>query len=232
MKELIIIGAGGYAQEVLWVVDDINKIEPTWNFRGFIDPKYPQRRGETLYDRPILGGWNELPVEEHFYFACGIGDPVVRMNETEVALSRGLHPATIVHPSVIQANHVELGEGTIVGPRCVLAPYARIGRHCSLNIGVTVGHNSRTGDYCVLSPGAQVLGNVELADRVFMGANSTVYLGRKVGAGSTIGANSFLLTNLSEMASVVGVPAAKFSIATGAGICTNQESKRKRGSRE
>lgn len=225
MRKLVIIGAGGYAQEVLWVIDDINRNQPTWEFLGFIDPKQPLRRGQSLYDRPILGGWNDLPYAEGIYFCCGIGDPAIRQKETTIAISKKLQPATVIHPTAILAKHVAVGEGTIIGPRCVLAPYSMVGRHCSLNIGVTVGHNSKTGDYCVLSPGAQLLGNAQLADGVFMGANSTVYLGRKVGPGSTIGANSFLLNNLGEMASVIGVPAAKFSIATGAGICTNQESK-------
>lgn len=233
MKNLIIIGAGGYAQEVLWVVDDINEAKETWKFQGFIDAKQPQRRGQTLYDRPILGGWNNLPVVEGpLYFSCGIGDPNARRAETEEALSRGLLPATLVHPSVIAARYVTIGDGTIIGPRCVLAPYSSLGKHCALNIGVIIGHNSNVGNYCVLSPGVQVLGNVQLGERVFMGANSTVYLGRKVGPGSTIGANSFLLNNLGSEASVVGVPAAKFSVATGAGICTNQENKPSKGKSE
>ena len=225
MKDLIIIGAGGYAQEVLWVVDDINQSGSTWRFLGFVDPTQPHRRGQELYDRPILGGWDNLPLGRNLYFACGIGDPSARKQEVECASSKGLIPATLVHPSVIVANHVTIGDGSIIGPRCVLAPYATIGRHCALNIGVVVGHNSKTGDYCVLSPGAQVLGNVQLGERVFMGANATVYAGRKVGPGSTLVANSFLLTNLDAEASAVGVPATKFAVATGSGICTNQEKK-------
>jgi sugar O-acyltransferase (sialic acid O-acetyltransferase NeuD family) len=225
VKNLVIIGAGGYAQEVLWVVDEINDVRATWKFLGFIDPRQPHRKGQSLYDRPILGGWDDLPASEELYFSCGIGDPAQRQFETENASSKRLFAATVVHPSVMTAKHTSIGEGTIIGPRCVLAPYSTIGKHCALNIGVTVGHNSSIGDYCVLSPGAQVLGNVQLSERVFIGANATVYLGRKVGPGSTVGANSFLLTNLGKEASVVGVPAAKFSAATGAGICTNQEIK-------
>jgi sugar O-acyltransferase (sialic acid O-acetyltransferase NeuD family) len=228
LKKLIIIGAGGYAQEVLWVVDEINEAKPTWEFYGFVDPGQPERRGQVLYDRPIIGGWDDIPANEELFFACGIGDPLVRRKECDEAERRGLRPATVVHPSVITARHVTVGEGSIIGPGCVLAPYSTTGKHCALNIGVTIGHNSRLGDFCVLSPGSQVLGSVDLGDQVFLGANATVYLGRKVGPRSTIGANSFLLTNLAEGVSVIGVPAARFSIATGAGICTNQEAKLKK----
>jgi serine acetyltransferase len=63
----------------------------------------------------------------------------------------------------------------------------------------------------VLSPGAQLLGSATLGEGVLLGANATVYQGRKVGAGSVLAANSFLLTNLAPGASAVGVPAKRFS---------------------
>ena len=59
MKPLVIIGAGGYAQELLWVADDVNSIIPTWDFLGYVDPKKPQKKGNSLYDRPILGGFDD-----------------------------------------------------------------------------------------------------------------------------------------------------------------------------
>ena len=37
MKDLYIIGAGGFGREVLWLVKRINAMNPTWNIKGFID---------------------------------------------------------------------------------------------------------------------------------------------------------------------------------------------------
>ena len=215
MNKLIILGAGGYAQELLWIVDDLNAQAPTWDFLGFVDPLSAKHKGELYYDRPIIGCWDDIPKQDSIHFACGIGSPSGRAKECAEAERRGYTPATLIHPSVIAARHVQVGEGTVIGAGCMLAPYAVIGRHCSLNLGVTIGHNSSMGDYCVLSPGAQLLGAARLSDRVFLGANATVYLGRKVGTGAIVGANSFLLTNLGPGASVIGVPATQFSIAVG-----------------
>jgi sugar O-acyltransferase (sialic acid O-acetyltransferase NeuD family) len=215
MKKLIILGAGGYAQELLWVVDDINDRNPTWEFFGFIDPMASERKGQLHYDRPILGGWEDIPRSEDIYFACGIGRPAARSKECSEAEQRGYKPATLIHPSVIAAHHVQIGEGSIIGAGCILAPYVVIGRHCSLNLGVTVGHNASLGDYCVLSPGAQVLGGVKLDEMVLLGANATVYPGRKVGAGSVIAANSYLLANLRPGVTVMGVPAVRFAVGNG-----------------
>jgi sugar O-acyltransferase (sialic acid O-acetyltransferase NeuD family) len=226
MKPLVILGSGGYAQEILWIVDDINAITPTWDFLGFIDPGAPEKKGKSLYDRPVLGGFENaegFPAE--LFFACGIGLPGARLKECAEAERRGWQPATLLHPSVIVAKHVEIGPGTVIGAGSILAPYVSIGRHCGINLHVTVGHNSSVGDYCVLSPGARISGAAVLEEQVFIGTNATVYLRRRVGAGASVGANSFLLTNLSAGRSAIGVPASPFAAATGAGICSAQEGK-------
>ena len=224
MKPLVILGSGGYAQEVLWVVDDINAITPTWDFLGFIDPGTPEKKGQSLYDRPILGGFDDAgDLPEGVFFACGIGDPASRLKECAEAERRGWQPVSLVHPSVIVAKHVEIGPGTIVGAGSILAPYARIGRHCAINLHVTVGHDSVIGDFSVLSPGARISGYAVLEEGVFIGTNATVYLNRRVGAGASLGANSFLVTNLAAGRSAIGIPATAFAQSTGAGICSSQE---------
>ena len=228
LKDLIILGSGGYAQELLWIVDDLNAIRPTWNFMGFVDPGSPLKKGQIYYDRPILGGWDDAPdPSKETYFACGIGAPDIRKKECVEAERRGYKPALLVHPSIIIAKHVTIGEGTIVGAGCILAPYAEIGRHCAINLQVAIGHNSSIGDYSVISPAAQILGGAVLGEGVFIGANATVYLGRRVGSGAMVGASSFLLTDLAPHKSAIGVPASVFAQATGAGICTTQESKKR-----
>ncbi len=37
MKPLVIVGAGGLGREVAWLVEDINRRKPEWNFLGFLD---------------------------------------------------------------------------------------------------------------------------------------------------------------------------------------------------
>ena len=224
MKPIIIVGAGGYAQEVVWVIDDINKNHPTWECIGFLDPAQPYRKGKTLYDLPILGGFEDVKhLSGSLCFACGIGDPRARKRECTRAEESGWIPTSLLHPTVVVARHVELGEGTIVGAGSILAPYARIGRNCAINTQVTVGHNSIIGDYSVLAPGSRISGNARLEEGVFIGTNGTVYLGRTLGAWSSLGANSFLINNLKPEKSAIGVPARVFSDSTGAGSCDQQE---------
>lgn len=226
MKPIVILGSGGYAQEVLWVIDDINAKSPTWDFLGFVDPANPTRKGEYLYDRSILGGFDDaMFLPRGVYFACGIGDPESRFKECREAEERGWQATALIHPSVIVAKHVEIGLGTVIGAGSIIAPYAKIGRHCAINLHVTVGHDSLIGDFCVLSPGARISGGAVLEDRVFVGTNATVYLNRRVGTGASLGANSFLVTNLGAGLSAIGIPATPFTRALGSGICSVQETR-------
>ena len=137
MKQLVIIGAGGYAKEVLWIAKDINNGVPTFDFLGFVDPLAGHIAGRSLYGHPVLGGWDELPRRDELYFACGIGDPTSRETECLAAEARGLRPVSVIHPSVIVADEVTIGEGTVISPNSVLAPSCTLGRHCALNVGAT-----------------------------------------------------------------------------------------------
>ncbi|MCU1308715.1 MAG: epsM [Acidobacteriaceae bacterium] len=182
------------------------------DFLGFLDPAAPTKIGQTHYDRPILGGWEALQrLPRQLHFACGIGSPEVRRKECTEAERRGLQPATLVFPNAVLARHVDIGEGTVIGVGVVVGPCARLGRHCVINHQTTVGHDARLGDFCVVSPGARVLGNVVLGECVFIGTTATVFQGRCIGAGATLGANSFLISDLKPGQSAIGVPASPFS---------------------
>ena len=224
-QPLVIVGAGGYAQEVLWVLDDLNAVNPVWDFLGFIDPGHPEKVGQMHYDRPILGGYETVKrLPGGTQFVCGIGSARLRRKECDAIEAQGLAACpALIHPSVILARHVEIGAGTILGAGSIVAPNARVGRHCALNLHVTVGHDSHIGDYCVLSPGARVSGHAVIEDGVFVGSNATIYLGRRVGSGASVGANSFLLTDLRPGLSAIGIPARSFAQATEAGTCAVRE---------
>ena len=54
MKNLIIVGAGGFGREVLQCVKDINKVFQRWNIKGFIDDD-PSALAKVECDYHIIG---------------------------------------------------------------------------------------------------------------------------------------------------------------------------------
>lgn len=210
MKDLIIIGCGGYAQEVAWVMDARNALAPEWRLFGFLDlarPDLPER----YVGYPVLREPEDLaalPADLHF--ACGIGEPDLRRRTVAAAEARGWHPATLIHPSAILAPGAQVGEGTILGAFAVLAPNCTVGRHSALNLHVSVGHDSRVGDFCVLSPGARIGGWARVEEGCLLGTNASVAPRRTLGANSRLGMNSALMADARPGSSLLGIPARAF----------------------
>ena len=54
-NKLVIIGAGGFAREVAWLIEDINKDKKQLDLIGFIDEN-EANHGKVLNGYPVLGG--------------------------------------------------------------------------------------------------------------------------------------------------------------------------------
>ena len=59
MKNIIIIGAGDLGKEVVWLIEDINKVQPTYVILGFLDDDIAKDGGE-FYGYRVLGDTNQL----------------------------------------------------------------------------------------------------------------------------------------------------------------------------
>ncbi len=132
---------------------------------------------------------------------------VVRHFAAEVSkFTPGIHPRAIVDPAVtldpekvrVQAGAVimegvTIGDGTDVGPNCVIYEGAVIGNDCRLLANTTIRERCVLGDRVILQPGAVIgadgygyelvdgrhakidqVGIVEIGDDVEIGANTTI----------------------------------------------------------
>lgn len=206
---LVILGAGGFAREVLDVVDAIETERPgSFAVEGFVsevESDWNQQRNGV----PVLGGfeWFARAPKADRRIVCGIGNPAVRRRVVERARELGLAAATLVHPRATLTRWVALAEGTIVTAGVVLTNQIRIGRHVHLNLNVTVGHDAVIGDYCTLSPGVHVSGNVAIGEGTEIGTGAAVIEKKRLGAWSVVGAGAVVAADLPPNCTAVGVPA-------------------------
>lgn len=210
-RNLVIVGAGGFGSEVLWVAHDMNETgtqEFRWNVLGFADDN-PNRKGETYEDLPILGTTEEVARDlgAGTWFHGAIGANRQRQKVAIFLESRGLRPATLVHSSVVIGPGASIGEGTYVGALTVIAPQAVIGRHVLINTQVGVGHHSVTGDFAQLCPGAKLNGGCILDRLAFVGSNAVIHPYKRVGEGATVGSSSYVIRSVEPHVTVMGVPA-------------------------
>lgn len=111
-----------------------------------------------------------------------------------------------VHPSSVIAEGVELGEGVVIGPFCVVEGPSRIGAGTVLKSHAVVGPHTELGRDCVLYPHSAV--GLDPQDLKFKGAatrlvvgdrnvfreNVTVHRGTEHGGGITkLGDDNFLM---------------------------------------
>lgn len=111
-----------------------------------------------------------------------------------------------VHPSSVVSKDVELGDGVVIGPFCVVEGPSRIGARTALRSHAVVGPHTEIGEDCVLFPHSSV--GLEPQDLKFKGAptklaignrnvfreNTTVHRGTEHGGGLTkIGDDNFIM---------------------------------------
>jgi len=219
MRDLVIVGAGGFGAEAVWAAEEINACAASagrprlWNILGYADSDL-DKAGQIVYGYRVLGTLEEVAKqygERPFAYYCSIGDNRLRDRMVQRIKPLGWMPATLVHPSVIQAKGVEIGEGTYVGAGSILCPNAKIGAHVIINVHVSIGHDSVIGDFTQVCPGARINGECQLDKFVLIGSNASLLQRTRIGLGATVGANSQVVRPVDPFVTVAGVPARAIS---------------------
>jgi UDP-perosamine 4-acetyltransferase len=171
--------------------------------------------GEDLFGVPCLGTDEALPelvtkgAATHFVVGIGMlrgGDPL-RERLFAQALSHGLKPFTIRHPSAVVSARAELGPGACVLAGAVVQPRARIGINVIVNTRASIDHDCIIGDHAHIAPGATLSGYVRVGHAVQIGTGAVVRNGMTVGDGATIGAGAVLVGHCPAGVTMIGTPA-------------------------
>jgi len=200
--EVVIFGTGGFAREVACVLHDLGRGD---RIVAFHEPD------EVFEARELLG----VPVRPQSAFdpakhhaVVGIGNPKLRQKVV------GELPAdtvfeTLIHPTVVSSQWVDVGEGSVLCGGAVLTCQISIGKHCHINLNTTVGHDCTFGDFCTVAPGANISGNCEFGDRVDVGTQASFRQHLHICDDAVIGMGAAVVRDITEAGTYVGVPAKK-----------------------
>lgn len=208
MKDLVIIGAGGFGREVAWLVDDINEVNKEWNLLGFIDEN-EDNHGKVLNGYKILGGFDFLEGKKDIFYVCAIGNAKVKKVIVEEKCSKyKIKPATLIHPSVIiSKKHNKIDEGCVVCAGSIITVNTKIHKHVIVNLDCTIGHDVSIEDYVTIYPSVNVSGNCNIGKCVEIGTGTQVIQGKNIGEYSIVGAGSVVIKNIENNRTAVGIPA-------------------------
>lgn len=209
MKDLYIIGAGGFGREVAWLVERINEVIPTWNLKGFIDDN-EARWGTYEGGYEVLGGTEFLINQSDVYTVCAVGSAKVRQQIIEKLKGSNINFATLIDPSVISSKRVEIGEGTIICAGTILTVDIKIGNHVIINLDCTLGHDDVIDDFVTIYPSVNVSGNVSVGKCCELGTGMQIIQGKKITSGVILGAGAVVVKDIIESGTYIGCPARRY----------------------
>lgn len=207
MKNIIIIGAGGFGREVQWLIERINQKEQTWNILGYVDDGVEV--GRVVNGIPVIGNLEYLcQTKEELYVTCAIGSTQVRKRVIEKLLqNKKLKFPNLIDPSILESEYVDYGKGNIVCAGNIFTVNISMGDFNIINLNCTLGHDDILESFITIYPGANISGNVKIGELSEIGTGTKVIQGKKIGKNSTIGAGAVVIKDVPDDCTAVGVPA-------------------------
>jgi len=197
-----IFGTGGFAREVACILHDQKRGDC---IVAFHEPD------EVYQARELLG----VAVRPQSAFdptkhraIIGIGNPAIRQKVVAELPAETVFD-TLIHPTVVMSQWVEIGAGSVICAGCILTCQISIGEHCHVNLNTTVGHDCTLGDFCTVAPGTNISGNCVFGMRVDVGTQASFRQNVRICDDAVIGMGAVVVKDIVEAGTYVGTPAKK-----------------------
>jgi sugar O-acyltransferase (sialic acid O-acetyltransferase NeuD family) len=199
--DLVIIGAGGHSKDLEYLASSDKYND--WNIIGYLDDNL------SLNDSNIIGNISIvnslLEKYPNLKYTIAINSSKIRKN-IESNIQRIDRAANLIHETAVIGTHCQYGNGLTMGPYSVLTTKVTLGIHVHINTAASINQSSSIGDFCTVSPGARICGDVNVGTQTSIGAGSVIINFKNVGSNCTLGAGTVVIENVSDGATVVGVP--------------------------
>ncbi|WP_413364921.1 hypothetical protein [Lysinibacillus sp. 3P01SB] len=209
MKEIILLGGRGNGTVIASVIEDINKVKPTYKIIGFLNDN--EEIGSYINDYPVLGKISKEECEKYpnayfIYSLISVGKAPKRIEKLKALAIPSEKWINIYHPSVVIGSHCKIGKGVILMPNVIISPNASIGDFTQIYGNSIVGHDTKIGNYCFISNSSSIGSFIDAGEGVHIGSNSTIRERAKLGDYSLIGMGSIVLQDTEPYSKNVGVP--------------------------
>ena len=206
MRDIVIIGAGGFGKEVAWLIEQINRDELKWNLLGFVDEQ--KKVGESINGNTILGDLNWLK-NKTLAVVCSISNPRTRQRIVKDLEQTNNEFVSLIHPKIELSSTVIIGKGCLICEGAKFTVNVRIGNHTIIYHNSVICHDSSIEDFVTILPSVNISGNVIIKNGTTLGTGSKVIQNLKIGSNVMVGAGAVVTKDVDNDLTVVGVPAKK-----------------------
>jgi sugar O-acyltransferase (sialic acid O-acetyltransferase NeuD family) len=204
---MIIIGAKGFAKEVLEVIWQKSENENI----AFFD-NVSKDLGNKLFDRfQILKSHDEVvnyfKTTKDKRFALGIGSPVLRCKLSKQFIDLGGELTSTISPFA-NIGHFDtvVGQGCSIMTGVAITNNIKIGKGVLINLNCTIGHDTTIGDFAEISPGVTISGNCKIGKLTSLGSNASILPNITIGNNVVVGAGTVVIKDIPDNTLVVGNP--------------------------
>lgn len=194
MKNLILVGGGGFFLELFDYLQADNQALQHIRLKGVLDDK-PNCTQALL---PHLGAVADYQPQADDVFLITIGNVLHRQRCFDLLKQKAAKFYTYIHSSAIVAQSATVAEGCIVGPFSIINAKAVVANNVAINVHCSVGHESFIGASSVLSPYAAVNGNAKVGELCFLGTRATIYPGKSLGDKGIVDSHSYVKSDAPE----------------------------------
>ncbi len=196
MPDVIILGAGTFAKEI------VDEIDSTINVICYVvQDEFYYNKIDTIPLSKFKNGYKNVR------YLCAIVSTKRKQFIEEFARRVKILPLSFIHKSVYLSKLAEIHNGSIVCPGVIIASNTFIHNHCIINRGATIGHNCTIQSYGTVGPGVNIAGNVHIGEQTTIGMGTNILENITIGNNCIIGAGSLVTRNIPNNQTWYGVPA-------------------------
>ena len=211
MKNIAIIGAGGFGIEVACIINKINETKPTWKLVGFFDDGM-KNGSQVSHFGKILGNTQDLNLwKDDLSIVFAIGNPkIIKMIVSSLS-NKFLNFPNLIHPEVFFADEksLNIGKGNVIVRACSFSCDVTIGNFNQFNSLSALAHDVQVGSFNVFMPLTRVSGEVSIGSLNLFGIGSIILQKIKIGNRVKIAPSSVVMRKTKDDCFYMGNPAKK-----------------------
>jgi sugar O-acyltransferase (sialic acid O-acetyltransferase NeuD family) len=205
MKNIVIIGAGGFALEVMDLINSINLHNNQFTIVGFLDDS---KTGFVVDEHKIIGKTSDLHKFKDCKIVIAITNPITREKYFTILDDSKMITPNLIHPNAEISIYAKIKEnsGVIVNSFAQVSAKSILNRGVIIDSNVYIGHESEIDNFATIYPSSSISGNTRIGHHTEIGLGSKIIQGLTIGSNTFVGAGSTVVNDLPNNVIAVGTP--------------------------